>query len=97
MALRARSKEMRRIMEFDGSFQTDENYKPSKPFIRVDYKEFEPETYWGVVVERVDGTEDIFFSQDFKRDLGHAMNKYPDHCMKSSVTQFISDAKIEAW
>jgi hypothetical protein len=73
----------------------EETMIPDKPFIRVDYKEFEPDTYWGVVVELVDGTEDIFFSEDFKGDLAHAMNKYPDHHMRSSVTQFISDAGLK--
>lgn len=71
----------------------NEVFEPvSKPFIRVDYKEFKPETYWGVVVS-YNGKEEILFSGNFDQDLSDATTKYPDHYMNSSVIQFMEDIK----
>lgn len=77
----------------DDIFAVPEQSKEKMPYVSVDYDEFHPETYRGILIDW-EGKQTRIFSGDFVKDYNHVQLEYIPFNFSSSLNNFINDAKL---
>jgi len=77
----------------DKNFNIVGRLKENLPFVSVDYDEFHPETYRGILIDW-EGKQTRVFSGDFVKDYNRVQFEYIPFNFSSSLNNFINDAKL---